>query len=173
VRITLRNTFAIVVTTAAISIGAGFGAAGPASAAFASTTTGYAPIYNYNDDLCLGIAASGKAGQYNCTEASNQEWYIAATSDTGGVTIENLAGQCLYAANTEQSTQVQANTGGCTGNEYWYKLNENSDGCVNLAWTSSSADVMGIDAGSLSSGAHAILWPSNGKPNQFWCSLIL
>jgi hypothetical protein len=139
---------------------AGLGTAAPA---YASSP---AAIKNSNSHLCLGwVQSSSKVGQYNCTGNADQEWYKV---NPGGTFyhIENEDGVCLYAADTVNGSQIKADAAACsgTGNTIW---DWGYDGGSTITgpyqpW------VIGISAGSKSSGAQAVLWTANGAPNQNW-----
>jgi hypothetical protein len=144
----------------------------PASASAANA----APIKNYNSGLCLGVATTGKVGQYTCTGNSNQLWYPVVTSDPYWMYIENQNGDCLSAGQWAQGQQIVASSKYCgdNGTSVWQWLSQaclqsNSSAC-NFVFQkiTTYALVMGVDAASKSSGAHAILWKENDTPNQYW-----
>jgi hypothetical protein len=155
---------------AAAVIGTGLLGALPANASSA-----YHPIYNYGSNLCLGVVASShNAGQYNCTGNADQQWTVI--NEGAMYEIKNENGDCLYVSGNSQQNgaQLKASSSDCTGT---WQLGQWTYPGASGAWTlnayyTNSPLVAGINAGSLKSGAEAVLWQhlSPARTNQYWYS---
>jgi|HubBroStandDraft_5_1064220.scaffolds.fasta_scaffold186193_2 hypothetical protein len=154
---------AAVATMAGAAGTAGLAIATPASAATATAV--YYPLVNDNSGLCMGVTSSDKVGQYTCVKGSaNQQWTFVPAAD-GEFYIKNKSGYCLYTMSLDAHSQVYASPDQCsqTGNFVTWLPN---DGPITA--NADGADVIGIDAGSMKSGAQAIIWPYTGVKNQQW-----
>jgi hypothetical protein len=164
-RMRVRPLTKIAIATT-LTVLVGVATAVPASAIIIGPGSG-APIYNANSGLCLGVVAStGKVGQYNCTGDPDQLWSLVPAGN-GADYIENDDSDCLYATSLNNKTQVYASQDQCsqTGNFVtWIYLGAPSPINANA----NGGCVIGINAGSKSSGAQAVIWQATGALNQFW-----
>jgi Ricin-type beta-trefoil lectin domain-like len=164
-------------TKVAVAAFAVIGAGLVAGAVPANAASGV-PIYNYSSNLCLGVAGSGNAGQYNCNSSEyNQQWRLVYVG-SGQYEIINGNGACLYVEGLAQANgaQLKASTSEC--NQTWYIGEWTYPGAGEAqtlsAYYTNSPWVAGISGGSLNSGAQAVLWQHQSPPheNQYWYSSL-
>jgi Ricin-type beta-trefoil lectin domain-like len=153
------------------AIGAGLVGAGSANA-----SPVYYNIFNYGSSLCLGVASTGYAGQFNCTTNNDQEWTLVNVG--AAYEIKNKNGACLYVEGLSQQdgARLKADTTDC--NQTWqigeWSFPGSSFAQTLTAFYTNSGWVAGIDGGSVSSGAHAVIWQHQDPPheNQYWTSCL-
>jgi hypothetical protein len=152
-QVTSRTRAIVALLGSAVLVGL---AAAPAQAGTTFT------IYNLNASKCVGIAASGEAGDWNCTGNADQTWHWGAGAPGSGYSqLVNGNGQCL-ATNGNKGNSVYATV--CNprnGYEFW-------------AWStadyivSSSGEILAVSGGSTANGAPLIMWDATGSADQFW-----
>jgi Ricin-type beta-trefoil lectin domain len=133
-------------------------------------TPGTFPIVNNDSNRCLGIAADGNAGIWDCTGGADQSWYNANESPTGWTQLVNLNGDCLDTADTTASNGVQVVADSCNNTlatQFWW----GSHGRIyNLAACSATEcfRLLGVRSGSIANGAPVVIWQDNGNPDHNW-----
>lgn len=141
-------------------------------------STGTFNIHNANAlGKCIGIDASGNAGDWNCTSNRDQTWHWGAAIATGWFQLINGNGKCLGVAGGSDAEGARIVAFTCLGtghpDQYW-ALGAAGFGGNNInnykAFfdPNTPAQLIGVQGGSTANGAALILWRYDGTANQFW-----
>lgn len=134
-------------------------------------------IRNNQDNLCLGIAADGYAGQWVCTGQADQTWHPGSYDPYGYGFLQliNGNGKCLgvrSGAYTDASPVVAWVAAPCNGNPDQYWSGDPNTGLIdNLngdLFNPMGETVLAVDAASTANGAAVIIFHLVGSPDQFW-----
>lgn len=135
-------------------------------------------IHNANArGKCIGINASGDAGDWNCTTNPDQTWHWGAAISSGWFQLVNRNGKCLGVAGGSDARGARVVAFTCLGtghpDQYW-ALGAAGFGGNNInnfkAFfdPNTPAQLIGVSGGSTANGAAVVLWSSDGTANQFW-----
>lgn len=173
-----RITAALAVTTA---LGAGI--AGQPANASETTSSTTAPgavtpvvpnvttfaIHNVNaTGKCIGIAADGIAGDWNCTGHADQTWHKQNFNSVGFYQLVNNNGACLSGGNDTQGAAVYATTCNTGDFSQFWSFATNSYISNYAANVQGFTMVIGVYGGSTNNGAALVMWPPKGHTDQFW-----
>jgi hypothetical protein len=133
-------------------------------------------IRNNKSHLCLGIAADGYAGQWNCTGNPDQTWHPGSYDPYGYgfLSLINGDGKCLgvrSGAYADASPVVAWVAEPCNGNpdQYW-SGNPNTGVIDNLNGDlfGPGEMVLAVDGSSTANGAPVIIFHFVGSGDQYW-----
>lgn len=140
--------------------------------------TGGFNIHNSNAlGKCVGIDASGFAGDWNCTSNSDQTWHWGSAAAQGWLQLINGNGKCLgvQGGGDANGTRIVAFTCLGTGHpdQYWApgaagNGGNNINNFQAFFDPNTPAQLIGVSGGSTANGAPLVLWFSDGTANQFW-----
>jgi hypothetical protein len=141
----------------------------------ATYCSGECRYFNYNSDLCIGIAPGQfYAGQWACNHNNDQLWHKNCQNNSAWCNYVNRNGQCLGVWQGSKNPGAPIVGWPCNGNpdqfwgEYFAILDCNSNSNFLNLENAKSHLVLGVLNGSTQNGALLIQWQWNGNLDQCW-----
>ncbi len=146
----------------------------PLPPAAASSWSGYARIENSQSTRCLGIAADGNAGIWDCTTNNDQEWKqglqyydIGSSRHIDYYQLVNKTGKCLGISGHSGAQGARVVAQGCDGSPtQGWRIDDQQNMAAVMTNLGSGRD-LAVSNGAIANGSAVIQWYSPGN-DGFW-----
>ena len=122
-------------------------------------------LWNVHSQRCLGIAADGNAGIWNCTYTGDQEWTVGSALGPGYHLMVNNKNQCLYATGG-QGSQVKAGLCNLTTSMGWMYYTDSYGRAVFK--NESTSQILAVYGALTANGSKVVTWADTNGADQAW-----